>query len=203
MLHYLIELAVWLLGSYFAGACIGCMLKKWFGAEDVAVAAPVIAAAAVAPAVVARPVVAPAPTFTPPPAPVVPKPVVVAPVVEAPVVAAPVAAVGKMERPRGISAARGGKADNLQRISGVGPKNEKVLHTLGFFHFDQIAAWTSEQVNWVDDHLKFNGRIKREEWIRQARLLAEGKEEEFTKQYGTGGLRNRQGATLSGTRTRR
>ena len=77
------------------------------------------------------------------------------------------------------------------------------LHGLGFFHFDQIAAWTSEQVNWVDDHLKFNGRIKREEWIRQARLLAEGKEAEFTKLYGTGGLRNRSGETLSGSRTRK
>jgi NADH-quinone oxidoreductase subunit E len=113
------------------------------------------------------------------------------------------AATGKMERPKGIAAARGGKADNLQRISGVGPKNEKILHGLGFFHFDQIAAWTAEQVSWVDDHLRFGGRIAREEWIKQARLLADGEEEKFTKLYGTGGLRNKQGETLSGSRTRR
>ncbi len=61
--------------------------------------------------------------------------------------------------PKGIAAARGGKADKLQRISGIGPKNEKILHGLGIFHFDQIAAWSREQVAWVDDHLKFNGRI--------------------------------------------
>jgi predicted flap endonuclease-1-like 5' DNA nuclease len=112
-------------------------------------------------------------------------------------------APGTMKRPKGLAAARGGKPDNLQRISGVGPKNESVLHTLGFFHFDQIAAWTAAEVSWVDDHLKFNGRIKREEWIRQARLLAEGKEAEFTKLYGTGGLKNRKGDTLSGSRTRK
>ena len=108
-----------------------------------------------------------------------------------------------MERPKGIAAARGGKADNLQRISGVGPKNESILHNLGFFHFDQIAAWTAEQVEWVDDHLRFGGRIKREEWIKQATLLAAGNEAEFTKLYGTGGLKNAKGEALSGSRTRK
>jgi predicted flap endonuclease-1-like 5' DNA nuclease len=113
------------------------------------------------------------------------------------------AASGKMIKPKGIAKARGGKADNLQRISGIGPKNESILHSLGIFHFDQIAAWTATEVNWVDDHLKFNGRIKREEWIRQGRLLAEGKEAEFTKLYGTGGLKNKSGETQSGSRTRK
>ena len=56
-------------------------------------------------------------------------------------------AVGK--RPVGVAAARGGTADNLQRIKGVGPVNEKHLHDLGVFHFDQIAAWTREEIRWV------------------------------------------------------
>ncbi len=199
MLHYLIELALLLLAAYFAGACIGCLLRKLFGSEEPAVAAAVAAPAA------AVPETAPAPAsmrvaerIAPPPRPPVAEPVAVA----APVAEAAVDA-GKLERPKGIAAARGGKADNLQRISGVGPKNEKILHGLGFFHFDQIAAWTAAQINWVDDHLKFNGRIRREEWIRQARLLADGNEAEFTKHYGTGGLKNRQGETLSGNRTRK
>lgn len=110
---------------------------------------------------------------------------------------------GKMKRPKGISSARGGKADNLQRISGIGPKNEKILHGLGFFHFDQIAAWSAAEIDWVEDHLRFGGRIKREEWTRQARLLADGKEAEFTRLYGTGGLANTKGETLSGSRTRK
>ena len=115
----------------------------------------------------------------------------------------PAPAAPRTAKPKGLSGARGGKADNLQRLSGVGPKNEKVLHSLGFFHFDQIADWTAEQIDWVDDHLKFGGRIKREEWVRQARLLAEGKEAEFTRLYGSGGLKTKSGTTLSGSRTRR
>jgi predicted flap endonuclease-1-like 5' DNA nuclease len=206
MTHYLIELAIWMLGFFFTGCCIGCLLNKLFGADE----APAVAAASTAAAVAAPLVRQPAPPPPPPPVrpvvaerPVAPPPPPPAPVISPAPAAEPMALSGKMERPRGIAAARGGKADNLQRISGVGPKNEKILHTLGFFHFDQIAAWTSEQVNWVDDHLKFNGRIRREEWIKQARLLAEGKEQEFLKLYGTGGLRNRRGETLSGTRTRK
>jgi NADH-quinone oxidoreductase subunit E len=89
----------------------------------------------------------------------------------------------RAERPTGIAEPRGGKPDNLQRISGVGPKNERTLHSLGFFHFDQIAGWTDEEVNWVDNHLKFNGRIVREEWIMQASLLADGKDDEFERIY--------------------
>jgi predicted flap endonuclease-1-like 5' DNA nuclease len=184
MLHYLIELAVWLLGSYFAGACIGCILRKLLGA-DAAVEAPVVAAAVAAPVAAAT-----IPKYT------APTPIV-APVVAAPAVAAEPLRMAKMERPRGITMARNGKPDDLLRISGVGPKNEKILHSLGFFHFDQIAAWTPEQVNWVDDHLRFGGRIEREEWINQARLLADGNEAEFAKLYGTGG----EGSKDAGLRT--
>jgi predicted flap endonuclease-1-like 5' DNA nuclease len=195
MLHYLIELAAWLLGSYFAGACIGCLLRKWFGV-DATVAAPAVAATVAAPAAA---IAASIPKYVPPVAPVIPAPtpVAVAPVVAAPVVAAEPVRMARMERPRGITMARNGKADDLLRISGVGPKNEKILHSLGFFHFDQIAAWTSEQVNWVDDHLRFGGRIDREEWINQARLLANGDEAQFAKLYGTGG----EGSKESGLRT--
>jgi len=101
----------------------------------------------------------------------------------------------RTERPKGIAQARGGKADNLQRISGIGPKNERTLHGLGFFHFDQIAGWTDEEVAWVDNHLKFNGRIIREEWILQAGLLAEGKEQEFERLYGAGRRKAAQAST--------
>jgi predicted flap endonuclease-1-like 5' DNA nuclease len=198
MIHYLIELAIWMLIAYFIGCLLGWVLRL-FTAKPV-VEAPKVTAPVYTPPPAPRPVVVP-------PAPVVVRPAPVAVPTPRPVpVAAPVAAAapaGKMERPKGIAAARGGKADNLQRISGIGPKNESILHTLGFFHFDQIAAWTASQVSWVDDHLRFNGRIGREEWIKQAALLAEGKEAEFTKQYGTGGLRNNKGETLSGSRTRK
>jgi predicted flap endonuclease-1-like 5' DNA nuclease len=109
----------------------------------------------------------------------------------------------KSDKPKGMASARGGKADDLKRISGIGPKNEKVLHSLGVFHFDQIAAWSEDEMAWVDSHLKFNGRIAREEWTRQAKLLADGNESEFKRLYGTGGMKDAKGDTQSGARTRK
>ncbi len=74
------------------------------------------------------------------------------------------------DRPTGLSAARDGKADDLKKIKGVGPKLEKLLHSLGFFHFDQVAAWTEKEIAWVDENLEgFKGRVTRDEWVRQAK----------------------------------
>jgi predicted flap endonuclease-1-like 5' DNA nuclease len=103
--------------------------------------------------------------------------------------------------PKGLPAPRGGSPDPLQRISGVGPKIEGMLHDLGIFHFDQIAGWTEEQGRWVDGHLKFKGRIGRDEWVKQARLLADGKEEEFATLYGKSGLMSAGGTRRKGNRT--
>jgi len=102
----------------------------------------------------------------------------------------------------GLSAPIGGKADDLQMISGIGPKLEKLLHELGIYHFSQIAAWTEKDIKEVDSQLKFKGRIEREEWVRQAKLLAVGKFEQFEKEYGTGGKKGEDGKIRSGTRTR-
>jgi NADH-quinone oxidoreductase subunit E len=74
--------------------------------------------------------------------------------------------------PEQLSAARDGKPDDLKKISGVGPKLEGVLNEMGFYHFDQIAAWTPAEVAWVDARLKFKGRIERDGWIAQAAALA-------------------------------
>lgn len=64
--------------------------------------------------------------------------------------------------------------DDLQQIKGIGPKIAGILKELGIQRFEQIAEWTPENVSWVNAHLKFKGRIEREEWIPQAKaLLAE------------------------------
>ena len=71
-------------------------------------------------------------------------------------------------------AARRRAPDDLKLIKGVGPELEALLHRLGVFHFDQIAAWTPEEVAWVDANLEgFRGRVTREGWVEQARQLAE------------------------------
>jgi len=93
--------------------------------------------------------------------------------VAAAAVAAPVAApaAAKEEaKPQGLSAPRGGKADDLQEISGVGPKMERLLNDLGYYHFDQIAAWRPSEVAWVDNNLEgFKGRVTRDDWQPQAK----------------------------------
>lgn len=62
--------------------------------------------------------------------------------------------------------------DDLKRISGIGPKLESVLNGLGVWTFGQIAAWTPNEIAWVDDYLQFRGRIERDGWISQAGELA-------------------------------
>lgn len=69
-----------------------------------------------------------------------------------------------------------GNADDLKLISGVGPKLEKTLNGLGFWHFSQIAKWTNEDIAIVDDELSFKGRIERDDWVKQANALAKGGE---------------------------
>jgi predicted flap endonuclease-1-like 5' DNA nuclease len=76
-------------------------------------------------------------------------------------------------RPQGIAAPEG-NADDLKLIKGVGPKNERISNALGIYHFRQIANWTPEEAIWVGLHMAFPGRIEREHWIPQAKLLASG-----------------------------
>lgn len=62
--------------------------------------------------------------------------------------------------------------DDLQAISGIGPKIAEQLHEMGIWRYAQIAALTPEQTASINEHLRFKGRIERENWIEQARALA-------------------------------
>lgn len=84
----------------------------------------------------------------------------------------PTPAVAIARTPATISPAA---ADDLKRISGIGPKLEQVLNGMGIRTYAQIAAWKVEDVAKVDDELKFGGRISRDNWVGQAnKLAAEG-----------------------------
>ncbi|MDE0851168.1 50S ribosomal protein L21 [Yoonia sp.] len=71
-----------------------------------------------------------------------------------------------------LTEARGGNADDLKLISGVGPALEKKLHANGIFHFDQIVTWNADEIAYMDDQLSFKGRIERDEWLKQAAEFA-------------------------------
>jgi len=85
-------------------------------------------------------------------------------------------------------AERPDRVDNLKRIKGVGPVLEKTLNKLGVYQFSQIAAFSSDNVKWVNNYLAFPGRIERENWVDQAKDLDAGTETEFSKRVDKGEL---------------
>lgn len=90
-------------------------------------------------------------------------------------------------RPSGLDAPRDGNADDLKQIKGIGPKLEKLCNSLGFWHFEQVAGWTLDEVAWVDANLEgFKGRVTRDKWVEQAKVLAAGGETEFSKRVEDG-----------------
>jgi large subunit ribosomal protein L21 len=91
----------------------------------------------------------------------------------APKAAAEEKAPAKKAAPKKTAAKTDG-ADDLTRISGVGPVMVKKLHANGVTTFAQIAAWTPEEVASMDDVLNFKGRIDRDEWLKQAAEFAKG-----------------------------
>lgn len=162
-----VETALLFIAAYWAGCACADLLRRP-AAREVAQAGA---------AAVAEPVPAAAKT-SPPAAPAV-KPQPQLPPVEN-------EAELPGQRPAGLVAARNDKADDLKLIKGIGRQNEGRLHGLGIWHFEQIAGWTAENVEWVGGYLAFPGRIEREDWVGQARLLAAGTETELAKRAKAG-----------------
>jgi predicted flap endonuclease-1-like 5' DNA nuclease len=77
------------------------------------------------------------------------------------------------------------RPDDLRRIVGIGPVNERLLHLEGVRTFAQIAQWTAADVMHIEEVLQFDGRVERESWIEQAKLLAAGDEKEFARRFPT------------------
>ena len=169
------------MAAVIAGAA-GLVLGMPWGVRTtgpVARPAPVKAAepvthAPAAPATVAEPVAQPA-AFISTPAPAA------APKAAAKPKAAKPAAKPKAAKPAGperLTAPRKGRADDLKEIEGIGPAMEKLVNSLGFYHFDQIASWSDADIAVVDAEMKtFKGRITRDKWVAQAKIIvAEGLE---------------------------
>lgn len=75
-----------------------------------------------------------------------------------------------------IGIASADQKDDLKLIKGIGPFLEKKCNALGIYTFKQIANFTPEDEEKVNDAIEFfPGRIKRDEWARQAKEFVEGK----------------------------
>ena len=92
-------------------------------------------------------------------------------------------------KPAVLAKARAGGADDLKMIKGVGPVLEKALNASGVFHFDQVAVWKKSDAVWFDENVKgANGRVVRDEWVKQAKILAKGGTTEFASKVKKGGV---------------
>lgn len=83
-------------------------------------------------------------------------------------------------------AARTTGHDDLKRIRGIGVLIEKRLNSLGVHTYDQVADWTSADIDRISQTLDFKGRIEREAWIEQARILSSGGQTEFSRRVDRG-----------------
>jgi len=69
-----------------------------------------------------------------------------------------------------------GEPDDLKKVLGIGSVLEEKLNGMGIYHYSQIAEFTGEDIENINTHLNFPGRIERDEWIPQAQDLAKGGE---------------------------
>lgn len=83
--------------------------------------------------------------------------------------------------------AKSSAGDDLRRLIGIGPVNQRRLKEHGITTYAQIAGWTAADIQRVEEYLQFDGRIERERWVQQAKLLAAGDEKEFARQFPTAG----------------
>jgi len=134
-----------------------------------------------------------APTAAAPPAPAKPAPPAPAPVAPAPATATAeprsAADISNLRSVRSEAlvgdAPRGSRpwseVDDLKRIRGIGVLIEKKLNSQGITHYEQVANWTGADIERISRILDFKGRIERENWIEQARILATGGQTEFSR----------------------
>ena len=158
-----------MLGAFVIGVATGWWIWGRLSAKAGGAAGASTAAAA---ATAAPPPPPPAPRPTPAPE---PKAEPVAPVMAAPKV--------QEEEGKPKIAAAVGEPDDLTRIKGIGPKLNDLCHSLGVQRFDQISKWSAADIAEVDQYLKIKGRIDRDEWVAQAKLLADGKVEEHANKF--------------------
>ena len=96
------------------------------------------------------------------------------------------AAANEVSSQGGAKVVRSAEADDLKRIRGVGVLIEKRLNSIGVVSYAQVADWTTEDIDRVSATLDFKGRIERENWVEQARILSAGGQTEFSRRLDRG-----------------
>nr|WP_298925882.1 hypothetical protein [uncultured Erythrobacter sp.] len=92
--------------------------------------------------------------------------------------------MAKREGNSDLSAAAAIKTDDLTRIKGIGPKLQERCRSVSISRFEQIAAWSEIDVAEFEQSLKLSGRISRDRWVDQAKLLAAGDDAAHKAEFG-------------------
>ena len=85
------------------------------------------------------------------------------------------------EKPEQLDELIDKKKDDLLLIKGLGKVSQSVLHENGIYHFDQIANFTEDEIKWIEKAISFPGRVMRDDWIGQAKILSSGDNTEYSK----------------------
>ncbi len=149
---------------------------------------------------VSAPATLAAPPVAPPPPPLSPSPVeepviaVEPPAVEEPPIAdEPIAAAAAYDANPATLAAdiiantpvAEPLAGNITQLKGLGPKLATQLAELGITRVDQIAAMSAAEIAELDAKLgAFKGRIARDRWVEQAKLLSAGDRAAYEAEFG-------------------
>lgn len=206
--------------AFILGAALGCLLRNLFGSAAVETPAASIGTGAAAAGAVgaaslaaARPEAPKAPVAPKPPVPAAPvQPVEKPAVAPAPLVSKPKPKVTAKPKPAPkpkvaskpkakrapVKRAAPATPDNLKLIRGIGPQNEGRLNALGVNQFVQIAGWNAKDEQHYGEALAFPGRIEREEWVKQAKVLAKGGSTEFSKRVKSGDVESSMGKAVTG-----
>ncbi len=105
--------------------------------------------------------------------------------IDAPVKSAGVEKVPPVEADPAPKASSG---DDLKQIKGLGPKIATLLGEMGITSTAQIAEWDDAEIARIDAKLgRFQGRITRDNWVEQAKHLAQGDTDAFADKFGNNG----------------
>ena len=76
-----------------------------------------------------------------------------------------------------------GGADDLKRIRGIDDEAASALSSLGVTTYAQIAEWQQSDMDRVNEMLGTSGRVERQYWVVQAKVLKDGGQTDFSKLY--------------------
>ena len=89
-------------------------------------------------------------------------------------------------KPLILSSPRPSGKDKLIKIKGIDSKVEENLNKLGIFHFNQIAAWSNKNCDWIEEFLSLPSCAKKNQWVEQAKILETGKQTVYSQKIENG-----------------